>query len=602
MSLEKAIASAVEPIVEDLVALEQRLKNVSLIPGPAGLDGTPGKDADPIEVADVLVSKYADALRGEKGLDGKDGQSGEPGRDADIDAVAKKLSEEHAEVLRGLPGADGAPGRDGVDADPTVVAARLKTDSSFIETVRGEKGDRGDAGSNGADGKDGLNGENGSDGVGIKSLLQDSDDRVTIVLDNDTEVHVDLPRGEKGERGDSGTDGLGIEVKSWEPGVYREGTFTMANLGQFFKAVRDTASEPGKSDDWARVGSFGFAWKGIKKEGVEYQDGDLYIDGGSTFLVINGKGRIFAQRGAAGAAGPAGKDGADAPRIVAAKFYENELSLVLSDGEIMTAEIDGLKALWRSEFYKNIVDVLAEQHAARMMRGAPLTEFRGYWSPATDYGVGDVVTNNNATWVCVKDPVLGLFDADNWTKIASIGGGSVSSSSSSSHRAESLPGFLPDDTIRNETFPVKHNRINIFRGSWADLNTTGKPGLQFVDDTGNGLDFSNNLFWDVAGLTDYSAGTLGPWALSDARAGVSNIAGAISAYGPVTAEAIYDHDYRLEIDTTKSTKTTILYEAWYVTTAGDQIYLMCKMTAPKKLYGVKFISASADVNWTATRD
>jgi hypothetical protein len=375
--IEKKFADALEPIIDAIVAVEKRVDSLQLTPGPAGDVGVPGKD-------------------------------GRDGLDADVELVAKRLAKEHAEVLRGLPGVDGKDGAPGKDASVYDVAKELV--ENYGDKLRGEPG---------------LDGTNG---IGIKSLVQDTDERLTIVLDDGAEVHVELPRGEKGDRGNDGSDGLGIEVKLWEPGVYREGTFTMANLGQFFKAVRDTASEPGKSADWARVGSFGFSWKGVKKDGVEYQDGDLYIDGGSTFLFINGKGRIFAQRGTPGQQGPAGKDGADAPHIVTGKFYENELSFVLSDGEIISADVEGLKTFWYGEFKKNMLDVLDAQHAARMARGAPLTEFRGYWSQSTEYAVGDVVTNNNATWVCVKEPVLGLFDADNWTKIASLssgGGGAV---------------------------------------------------------------------------------------------------------------------------------------------------------------------------------
>lgn len=172
--IEKALAAALEPIVDTIFALEKRVENIPFIEGPAGKDGASpdavdvalyivehhpevlqgekGKDAevdleelcahiiknygadlrgadapepDHERLAEILVEKYSDVL---KGVDGKDGETpaidteevadiifekhqsdlkGKNGKDADVFEVTKKLYEEYGEALKGEPGKDG---------------------------------------------------------------------------------------------------------------------------------------------------------------------------------------------------------------------------------------------------------------------------------------------------------------------------------------------------------------------------------------------------------------------------------------------------------------------------------------------------------------
>lgn len=57
--IEKAVASAIEPIVDEILALEKRLDAIQLIPGEPGKDG---KDAEPVEVdVDDVVKALIDS-------------------------------------------------------------------------------------------------------------------------------------------------------------------------------------------------------------------------------------------------------------------------------------------------------------------------------------------------------------------------------------------------------------------------------------------------------------------------------------------------------------------------------------------------------------
>jgi hypothetical protein len=88
-------------------------------------------------------------------------------------------------------------------------------------------------------------------------------------------------------------------VTVWRQGIYKKDCVVQYYLGQFFKAVVDTSGEPARSPDWARVGTSGFRHIGAKpKDESKLAIGDIYVDGGSSFLVTeSGKtGKMLARR------------------------------------------------------------------------------------------------------------------------------------------------------------------------------------------------------------------------------------------------------------------------------------------------------------------
>lgn len=219
MKFEKAIVAGIEPVMDGLVALEKRVEQLQLVPGPAG---APGKDADPAAVAQALAA---------------DG--------------------ELTERVKGVPGVAGKDGKDGAD-------------------------------------------------------------------------------------------GAGIDAPQWEAGaVYRQGAVVTANIGQHFRALKDTASSPEEPEHWARIGTWGFRHRGAFKAEAAYADGDFYVKDFGTFVVIRGESVLFAPRGAKGERGDPGlrgakgEDGRNGATIIGAQTQGFKLVLVQQDAD---GAIDHLEA------------------------------------------------------------------------------------------------------------------------------------------------------------------------------------------------------------------------------------------------------------------
>jgi len=117
----------------------------------------------------------------------------------------------------------------------------------------------------------------------------------------------------KPEPGPPGRDGVGIDVPAWESRIYRQGEIVSHYLGQYFRALQDTAHEPGDSDQWKRIGFAGFRWRGVRVEGMPLHPGDQFLEEAACFLVDHtGAARLFnyrGERGARGKEGPPGKPG-----------------------------------------------------------------------------------------------------------------------------------------------------------------------------------------------------------------------------------------------------------------------------------------------------
>jgi hypothetical protein len=225
--------------------------------------------------------------------------------------------------------------------------------------------------------------------------------------------------------GKDGVDGIGFNLKSWEAGIYREGTMVQHNIGQAFKALRDTSDEPGTSEDWERVGSQGFRWTGVKSLDAEYQEGDLYIDGGTTFMWVGGKGRMVAQRGRNGKDGIDGKDGKDgsnAPQITEIRWDAKGVAFVFDNGDLVEADVDGLEAIQKRLTW------LEEQLLAEENVEAPIKAYKGTWKAGESYAVGDTVNSTGGFYLCIKaDSRSTGLDPDKWVKLAGVGGGGGSS-------------------------------------------------------------------------------------------------------------------------------------------------------------------------------
>lgn len=317
------MGNALEATANEVVALKKQLAEVQTTPGPQGIQGEKGergvqgvrgekgmdgKDADPVVVAEVLVKTYADELRGPQGIPGEKGAPGEAGKSVSAAEVAIEVVSKHAEVLRGPQGVPGEQGPQGLPGEAgksvevaDVVATLVEKHAATLKGAPGDKGERGEKGDKGdsvsvvevagelvskhADllrGQDGTNGVDGKDG-------KDADPAaVAVALAKDFR---DILRGEKGADGESRLI-LDTEVKAYEPGIHRKDTLVTHFSGQMFRALKDTAAEPG-TDDWERIGTAGFRFREDNKADAE---GDLFIKDYSLWGRLGGQDRLLVGR------------------------------------------------------------------------------------------------------------------------------------------------------------------------------------------------------------------------------------------------------------------------------------------------------------------
>lgn len=424
--------------------------------------GEPGPAPDMLKLCEVFHDEYHDQLKGDPGQDGKSPTveevqdalvenkrflalvKGEPGKDADHHAIAEIIIKEYADLLKGEDGKDAEP----VEICLEDVKETLLASDEFLRLVKGAKGD---------DGKDAdsaevaqklfqfyrneLKGEKGDKGDPGKDV---DEQKVVESLKSDPSFLCEI-RGAKGEKGDDAT-ALDITVPQWREGVYLKDTVVQHDFGRYYRAIKNTASEPGKTPEWERLGSGGFAWKGIKTDQEVYEDGDFYIDNGTTFLFLKGKGRMFAKRGRdgkdgvqgvqgekgdkgdRGQRGAKGEKGDDAPHIVTMQFDTNQLALVLSDGEILEGECKGMEDYVASIAEQAAISAVKAVEEKASKNGTPLKLYRDLFQSGTSYRAGDLVSYNAGLYLCRKS---GRFTEinDEWTKIS---GGSSSTLSQAS--------------------------------------------------------------------------------------------------------------------------------------------------------------------------
>jgi len=260
------------------------------------------------------------------------------------------------------------------------------------------------------DGKDGKDGADGKDGI-------DGKDGESIV-------------GPAGADGIDGNDGVGIDVPIWTDGVYREGALVQAHHGQYFKALRDTASNV-DSEDWERVGTAGFRMTGAFDDERKYEIGDLFIKDFGLFLSNGEEHKVVAGRGPQGKKGEKGlpgkdgldgadgKDGKDGDNFDCIELNGTNLVVVMksADGEVVTKTVDLSPVLdvaaevtksietktqdklidaW-NEQAKNFTERL-QQHLLDQ-EAIPVGFYRGLWASGQSYIRGDLVTYGGALYV-----------------------------------------------------------------------------------------------------------------------------------------------------------------------------------------------------------
>jgi len=405
---------------------------LALVRGKQGEQGPRGPAADPEELIQRLKAdtEFQDLVRDLRG------EPGAPGEAADASEVADRLMQNPTFLAKvagqagrdGKNGVDGEDGRPGKDADPAEVAKALENNRTFCDLVRGEKGDTGDTGPAGRD-------ANALDVA--ERLKQDKEFQVWVKPDpietgklvgEELRRCDEFVRSLRGQDGRDGADGAGVDVPFYEEGqVYREGATVQCAFGKLYRAVQDTAQHPRGSDHWKRVGLYGFDWLGVKDEKKTYEPGDLYIDKGSTFLVLpDGRQKMFAQRGASGRQGEPGKDGKDGrdgATVIAGVLDGETLRFGLDDGTSFDVDLGGI---FRSldEAAKDKAERAALEVAEQLECDENTIAFtchRGVWSAGKFYRKGDAVTFKSALWLCSKEHESGQNMSDSyWRRIAAL--------------------------------------------------------------------------------------------------------------------------------------------------------------------------------------
>lgn len=113
--IEKALAAALEPVLDDLIALEKKLDAIQLREGPQGPQGEPAPPVNVTELAVKIYTEYGDKLKADP---------------IDTDALLKQFITDHRAELKGETGEAGPQGEAGKDAevDYTQLAERVYKD------------------------------------------------------------------------------------------------------------------------------------------------------------------------------------------------------------------------------------------------------------------------------------------------------------------------------------------------------------------------------------------------------------------------------------------------------------------------------------------
>lgn len=293
------IREATTPLLKRIEELEARQLE-------RGEKGDPGKDAEPVAVADVakelapsvaeslaeLVAKY---FADNPVQHGKDGKDAEPVMVSD---VVKELV-------------------DCPDLTPVLDLLTTEAVSKYMDenpVPAGKDGRDGVDGKDGQEGPRGLQGEKGMDGIGLAGAVIDRDGELTITKTNGEPIKLGPVVGKDGEKGQDGKDGLGFDdfsadydgertvtlkwirgeqVKKYtwslpvviHKGFWREGMSavkgdSITHAGSLWIALRDTKAAPGydAKDDWilaarkGRDGDKGDPGTPIPRETVKLHD------------------------------------------------------------------------------------------------------------------------------------------------------------------------------------------------------------------------------------------------------------------------------------------------------------------------------------------
>lgn len=338
--MREYVGAAIAAVTGRVAELETAIRAIPA--GPKGEDGKPGESI--------------------KGDPGKDGTDGAPGKDGE--SIVGSPGKDGRDGIDGKPGIDGKDGRDGIDGKSGIDGLPGKDGRDGTDGTPGEKGLDGKDGTPGSDGKDGIDGKDGTAGINGKDGASGNHGEKGL----DGKDGRDGREGKDGRDGEPGRDALQIEILPMveEGKAYPRGTFAK-HKGGLIRAVRNTGPfvmaeleksgwevivegiqsvvvaqgsslrsftfECIRTSGYAHVQTFqipALLYRGIFKDGTEYERGDTATYSGSTWhcnaehtkakpgtsedwqlIVRKGNDGKDGQRGNDGGQGPQGAPGRD---------------------------------------------------------------------------------------------------------------------------------------------------------------------------------------------------------------------------------------------------------------------------------------------------
>lgn len=466
-AVAKALHAVLEPQIAELASrlvADEIAAGLAKVPPPArgekgeaGEPGKDGRDADPVLVADKLVTQMRDFLARAVSDEVKTvvatlppperGEKGEPGRDADPAEIAKTVREEVEPQMRDLiplavtdevqravaelpPAEKGEPGRDGKDADQDAIIKAVldrlpppekgepgkDADPDVIRGMVAEEVGKLPPAKDGAPGRDGRD----VDPAVIEATIVAHVAKALGELPKPRDG-VDGPAGAKGDPGPPGRDGQDADPAAIEAIVVEKVAEAVSVLPPPEKGEPGPRGEVGPRGEKGDPGDRGE--QGLGLSALRLIDGDeLWIewnDGSNGYSL----GHIKGDQGPRGEKGDPGRDGVSLAGCLIDR--KGNLILTLSDGtarelgEVVGKDgapgrdgQDGKDGLSFGDF-----ELDPEYDGERTVRlkwtnGAktqvrewrlPVVLDRGVYRAGASYEKGDAVTFAGCVWIAQRD-------------------------------------------------------------------------------------------------------------------------------------------------------------------------------------------------------
>jgi len=426
--------------------------------GQTGRPGKDGADADPIDVAALLVQEYLDDIKGPKG----DAPS--------VDEIVKAILDKHIDVVRGPSGKD---------ADEEGILERLKADKDFRKAVTGPTGQKGDPGQKGDTGEPGR-------------------DRPVFDI-------YDIEPGDKLAKNDIGrfSGSLWQAVRKTkgspkeDPSGWRNILDGIEDITQAFDAearqhVVTVHRSSGETHD-VKVKGLPTVFTEEPKTPIE---GDILIQGKALSVFIDEEWREYNIQGQTGDKGDPGKRG---PKGLAGVGIK-DIEFLTKDGHVVVwlTMTDGTE----KDFILDIAVPEQEEIDQEIRR------FAGGWRYNESYLAGDVVSSPGGLHLALQDTRAELVDTTAWARMLGVDGGMTSGGGGTT--SSTGVQFLSTPASLSTTLPTPGALVYV--GSTNQLYV-GQAGLAGWSPVGQNLMVMPNVA-AVQAITGAASGQLA-WASAE---------------------------------------------------------------------------------------